>query len=106
MLAGPLIACILLLAAPIQATVESTDNLIAQIITGAKTNEARAIELLDVAKVLTEQPKLRIVVLEKAFEFGIRSWNLAIPTRFQRGDPPDDEQTREEVRRQNTREEE
>ena len=65
-------ACVLLAAAGARAADDPTDKFIAEIISGAKTNSARAAKLLAAAKVLTDQPKICAAVLEKAIEFGTK----------------------------------
>ena len=71
MLQGLMVACVLLAASPAGAA-EDSDKLIAQIISGQKTNGARATKLLEAAKVLADQPKLCVAVLEKALEFALK----------------------------------
>ncbi len=66
-------AGVLLTAAQIGAADGDVDKLIAEIISGARTNSARAVKLLAVATPLADQPKICVAVLEKAVYFGAKS---------------------------------
>ena len=65
--------CVLIAAGMVRAADDPVDKLIAQITSGAKTNSARAAKLLAAGKIMTDQPKVCVVVLEKAVEFGMKS---------------------------------
>ena len=73
MLQGLVAACVLLTASPALTAEKPTDKLIAQIISGEKTNRAKAKKLLDTAMLLTDQPKTCVAVLEKVIEYGLKA---------------------------------
>jgi len=66
-------ACVLLATAGARAADNPADKYIAEIISGAKTNSARAAKLVEAAKILRGQPKVFVAVLEKAVQFGTKS---------------------------------
>jgi hypothetical protein len=66
-------ACVLLAAMPLRAADNPADKIIAEIISGAKTDSERAAKLVEAAKILRGQPKILVAVLEKAVAYGVKS---------------------------------
>ena len=64
--------CVLLSVALARAVDDPADAIISEIISGAKTNSARAAKLLEVARSINNQPKVYVSILEKAVEFGVK----------------------------------
>jgi len=70
---GLMAVCVVFAAVPARAVDNPADKFIAEIISGARTNSARAEKLLAAGKILTAQPKICSAVLEKAVEFGMKA---------------------------------
>jgi formylglycine-generating enzyme required for sulfatase activity len=66
-------ACVLLASGAAGANDAETDKFIAQVISGARTNSARSAKLVEAAAALTDQPKIRLAILEKALFFGMKT---------------------------------
>jgi len=71
-------ACVLIAAVPVRAARDPADELIREIIAGAKTDKERAAKLFEAAKVLTKAQKTQTILLKKAVEYGMKA--LTSPT--------------------------